>query len=132
VREDGYAEVLRFRRELRSFLRWSEQAARDAGLTPAVHQLLLAVRGSSRDGGPTVGDVAAELGVRHHSAVELTQRAEDLGLLLRDRSGEDQRQVRLSLTRTGQERLEQLTTLHLPRIEQLADALADVTAVRFG
>ena len=132
MREDGYAEVLRFRRELRSFLRWSEQAARDAGLTPAVHQLLLAVRGSSRDGGPTVGDVAAELGVRHHSAVELTQRAEDLGLLLRDRSGEDQRQVRLSLTRTGQERLEQLTTLHLPRIEQLADALADVTAVRFG
>jgi DNA-binding MarR family transcriptional regulator len=132
VREDGYAEVLKFRRELRSFLRWSEQAARDAGLTPAVHQLLLAVRGSAREGGPTVGDVAEELGVRHHSAVELTQRAEELGLLLRDRSDEDHRQVRLSLTGTGRERLEALTTLHLPRIEQLADVLAAVTAARSG
>ena len=71
-----YGQLLRFRRELRGFLRWSEETARANGLTPSVHQLLLAVRGSGREGGPTVKDVAEALDVRHHSAVELAQRAE--------------------------------------------------------
>jgi DNA-binding MarR family transcriptional regulator len=130
MRDGEYAEVLRFRRELRGFLRWSEDAARDAGLTPAVHQLLLATRGSTRVGGPTIGDVAEALDVRHHSAVELAQRAEELGLLTRERSGDDHRQVRLALTPDGRDRLAELTRLHLPRIEALADALAAVTADR--
>jgi DNA-binding MarR family transcriptional regulator len=130
VNNAAYAEVLRFRRELRGFLQWSESAARDAGLTPAVHQLLLTIRASQREGGPTIGDVAAELGVRHHSAVELAQRAEELDLLTRERSGEDHRQVRLTLTPSGRHRLEELTRLHLPRIQALADVLAAVTADR--
>lgn len=130
MREEQYAEVLRFRRELRAFLKWSEGAAREAGLTPAIHQLLLAVRGSGREGGPTVGDVAEQLGIRHHSAVELAQRAQELGLLTRERSGDDHRQVRLALTEPARDRLEQLTELHLPRIETLADVLAAVTADR--
>lgn len=130
MRNADYAEVLRFRQELRGFLRWSEGTAREAGLTPAVHQLLLATRGSSRDGGPTIGDVADALDVRHHSAVELAQRAEELGLLTRERSDDDHRQVRLALTADGRDRLEELTRLHLPRIEALADVLAAVTADR--
>ena len=130
MNDADYAQVLRFRRELRGFLRWSEGAARDAGLTPAVHQLLLAVRGSHRLGGPTVRDVAEELDVRHNSAVELAQRAEELGLLTRRRSDDDHRQVRLALTDTGRDRLEELTRLHLPRIDALADVLTEVTADR--
>ena len=72
--DDDYVDLLRFRDTLRQFLHWSEEAAQDAGLTPAQHQLLLAVRG--HDGEPTIGDVAEHLMVRHHSAVELVGRAE--------------------------------------------------------
>ena len=121
-----YAQLLRFRRELRTFLRWSEQAARSNGLTPAVHQLLLAVRGSDRAGGATVGDVAEALDVRHHSAVQLAHRAEELGLVTRTRGISDQRQVRLGLTDTGEAQLAQLTRLHRPRIRALAELLSEV------
>ena len=122
-----YAQLLRFRRELRAFLRWSEQSARAEGLTPSLHQLLLAVRGSERPGGATVRDAAEALGVQHNSAVELAQRAEDLGLVVRARSGEDQREVRLTLTPTGADKLAALTRLHRPRIADLARVLGEVT-----
>lgn len=123
-----YAQLLRFRRELRGFLRWSEEAARAGGLTPSVHQLLLAVRGSDREGGPSVRDVSEALDVKHHTAVELAQRAEEMGLLERQRSDRDQRQVRLTLTDTGRARLDELTRLHQPRISALAEVLSEVTA----
>ena len=69
--------LLEFRTGLRRFLHWSEEQARAAGLTAAQHQLLLAVRG--HDGGPTIGEVAEQLLLRHHSAVELVDRAERPG-----------------------------------------------------
>lgn len=121
-----YAQLLRFRRELRSFLRWSEQAARRNGLTPAVHQLLLAVRGGDRPGGATVGDVADALGIRHHSAVQLAHRAEELALVTRSRGLADHREVRLALTGKGEAQLAHLTRLHRPRISALAQLLAEV------
>ena len=60
-----FAELLRFRDGLRRFMRWSEEQARAAGLTPAQHQLLLAIRGHGGD--PTIGDVAGHLLLKHHS-----------------------------------------------------------------
>jgi DNA-binding MarR family transcriptional regulator len=122
-----YRRLLAFRSELRDFMRWSEAAASEAGLTPALHQLLLAVRGHPADSGPTIGDVANELHVRHHSAVELAQRAEDLGLLKRARDAADQRQIHLLLTDHGRAQLETLTRQHLPRIRTLADVLESLT-----
>ena len=76
-----YADLLAFRVALRRFLHWSEQAAEAEGLTPAQHQLLLAVRGHAEPQGPTVSDVAGYLLVRHHSAVGLIDRAEAMGLV---------------------------------------------------
>jgi len=78
-----YADLLAFRVALRRFLHWSEQAAEAEGLTPAQHQLLLAVRGHGQSQGPTVSDVAGYLLVRHHSAVGLIDRAEAMGLVAR-------------------------------------------------
>jgi DNA-binding MarR family transcriptional regulator len=121
--DEDYRRLLTFRSELRDFLRWSEHAARDAGLTPALHQLLLVVRGHPAADGPTIGDAAGELHIRHHSAVELAQRAETAGLLRRHRDPGDQRQVHMRLTTLGHERLESLTRQHLPRIAALAAAL---------
>jgi DNA-binding MarR family transcriptional regulator len=120
-----YRRLLAFRSELRDFLRWSEQAAQAAGLTSSLHQLLLVVRGNAATG-PTVGEAADALHMRHHSAVELAQRAESAGLLNRERDPVDRRRVRLQLTDVGALRLEALTREHLARIPALASSLKHV------
>jgi DNA-binding MarR family transcriptional regulator len=127
LREEDYQRLLVFRTELRDFMRWSEQAAHRAGLTPSLHQLLLVVRGYIAPHGPTIGQAAEELHIRHHSAVELAQRAERAGLLERDRDPADHRRVHLRLTDQGRQQLEALTREHLARIHPLAESLQSLT-----
>jgi DNA-binding MarR family transcriptional regulator len=116
-----YAELLRFRDALRRFLHWSEQQARAAGLTPAQHQLLLAVRGHPGD--PTIGEVAEHLLLRHHSVVELVDRAERAGLLHRVADPDDHRVVRLVLSEEGEARLAALSAAHLDELARLQHGL---------
>lgn len=120
--DDVYARLLRLRTDLRRFERWSAEQARAAGLTPMQHQLLLAIRGHADRRGPTIGDVADYLLLRHHSAGELTQRAEAAGLLRRVRDSDDHRVIRLQLTAEGSGRLEALTAIHLEELERLSIA----------
>lgn len=124
--DEDYQRLLAFRSELRSFLRWSEQAAHNAGLTPSLHQLLLVVRGYPTAPGPTIGQAAQELQIRHHSVVELAQRAETAGLICRDRDTVDHRRVHLTLTSHGRKQLEALTREHLTHIQALAHTLEHV------
>lgn len=124
--DEDYRRLLEFRTGLRAFMCWSEEAARRAGITPALHQLLLVVRGSIDTHGPTVGQAAEALHIRHHSAVELAQRAEMAGLLRRERDPVDRRRVRLRLTDAGARQLDALTLEHLPRIDLLARTLDGV------
>ena len=116
----AYARLLALRAGLRHFEAWSAQQARAAGLTPAHHQLLLAIRGHGDPQGPTIGEVADYLLLRHHSTVGLVDRAEAAGLVRRVRSEDDHRVVRLQLTPDGAARLEALSTLHLEELERLA------------
>jgi DNA-binding MarR family transcriptional regulator len=118
-----YERLLRFRTGLRRFLRWSAEQAARAGLTPAQHQLLLAVRGHPDPRGPTVGEVAGYLLLRHHSAVELIDRAQAAGLLERQTDRDDSRAVRLLLTRSAQQRLDTLTAAHLEELARLEPQL---------
>jgi DNA-binding MarR family transcriptional regulator len=118
-----YERLLRFRTGLRRFLRWSAEQATGAGLTPAQHQLLLAVRGHPDPRGPTVGDVARYLFLRHHSAVELIDRAQAAGLLERHSDPDDSRSVRLRLTEQGDERLQALAAAHLEELARLESEL---------
>jgi DNA-binding MarR family transcriptional regulator len=130
VTDAEYRALAQFRRALRAFLFFSESAARRAGLTPAQHHLLLAVRGSDDPGGPTIGDIADALKLRHHSAVELVNRAEAAGLLIRTTDDEDRRRLRLELTPLGQDRLDDLSAAHrdeLPRLrEETFSFLTDI------
>jgi DNA-binding MarR family transcriptional regulator len=114
-----YQHLLRFRTELRRFMRWSEQQAQEEGLTPAQHQLLLAVRGSDDPLGATVGEVADALFLRHHTATELVDRAEAAGLLRRERDRDDHRVVRLHITRHGGTKLIRLSRQHLDELARL-------------
>jgi len=129
---DGqYQQLLAFRNELRRFDQWSRQQAERVGLTHAQHQLLLAIRGSATPEGPTIGEVAEALLIRHHSASELIDRSQDLGLLVRVRDAGDSRRVHLRLTDHGHELLQRLTEVHLGELARLAEhlhGLPDTTA----
>jgi Transcriptional regulators len=115
-----YERLLEFRTRLRRFLHWSEEQAIAVGLTPAQHQLLLAIRGSRDPKGPTIGEVAETLMLRHHSAVGLIDRAEVAGLVRRRTDCDDHRFVRLNLTTLGTRRLGQLSRRHLEELERLS------------
>jgi DNA-binding MarR family transcriptional regulator len=123
LRDADYEDLLALRTGLRRFLRWSEQQAEGAGLTPAQHQLLLAIRGHSDHRGPTVGEVADYLLLRHHSAVGLVDRADAAKLVKRVRDPQDHRVVRLQLTAAGSKRLEALSEAHLEELGRLGRTL---------
>jgi DNA-binding MarR family transcriptional regulator len=126
LRDDDFQRLLEFRDGLRRFLRWSEDRAKAVGLTTAQHQLLLAVRGHRGDGAPTIGAVAAHLLLRHHSAVELVDRAQHAGLLERSVDPLDHRVVRLHLTAEGERCLAALTAQHLEEIRRLEPQLRPI------
>ena len=122
-----YRRLLNFRVDLRRFLHWSEEQAEKAGLTAAQHQLLLAIRGHGEADGPTIGDVAGYLLLRHHSAVGLVDRAVKAGLIERHDDGADRRVVRLRLSPLGAQTLEQLSELHLEEIKRLAPRIRAIS-----
>lgn len=119
-----YQRLLAFRTALRGFDQWSREAAEEHGLTHTQHQLMLAIRGSRTTGGPTIGEVAEALYIRHHTATELIDRAQQLGLIRRVRSTLDARRVQLQLTDRGQQRLGELTSVHLEELRRLGPLLA--------
>jgi DNA-binding MarR family transcriptional regulator len=118
--DDNYARLLRFRTGLRRFERWSEQQAAAAGLTAAQHQLLLAVRGHRDRRGPTIGELSEYLLLRHHSVVELIDRAAAAGLVVRTTDPSDLRLVRVRLTQHGGAVLRHLTRAHVAELARLA------------
>jgi DNA-binding MarR family transcriptional regulator len=61
--------------------------------------------------------------VRHHSAVELIDRAVAAGLVARQADSEDARTVRIVLTESGRERLERLAASHLEELDRLTGQL---------
>lgn len=123
-----YRALSEFRYRIRSFLHFSERAARAGGVEPAQHQLLLAVRGLPHGGRATIGAVAERLKVRHHSAVELVDRLEVRGLVERRRDPEDRRQVLVRLTPAGEAILRQLSLHHLRELRSEAPALVRLLA----
>jgi DNA-binding MarR family transcriptional regulator len=124
--DEDYQRLLAFRTGLRRYLRWAEERAAEAGITAAQHQLLLAVRGRSQPGDPTMSDLAAELLLRHHSVVELVDRAEAAGLVRRRQDPEDHRVVRVLLTDKGSRRLGQLAGQHLEELARMAPSMRPI------
>lgn len=117
--DDDYRRLLAVRTGLRQFERWSADQAAAQGLTATQHQLLLAIRGHEEEQGPTIGVIADYLLIRHHSAVELIDRTERIGLIGRARDTADRRVVRLRLEPRGAAILESLTSAHLEELQRL-------------
>ena len=115
--------LLELRTGLRRFLRWSEEQAKAAGLTAAKHQLLLAVQGHPDPAGPTIGEIAGYLVLRHHSAVELVNRAVKDGLVRRNPDPVSRSVVRVTVTPLGAAKLDALAEAHLEEIAHLAPTM---------
>jgi len=107
-----YQALAELRYQIRRFLRFSEQAARSAGLEPQQHQLLLALKGLPVGQRPRIGELAERLQIRHHSAVELVNRLGRGGYVRRKRGEQDRREVLLELTARGEKVLRDLSLHH--------------------
>jgi DNA-binding MarR family transcriptional regulator len=112
-----FKAMAELRYQIRRFLRFSEQAARQAGIEPQQHQLLLAVRGLPEDLKPTIGVLAERMQLQHHSTVELIDRLVERGFLCRLRATDDRRQVLVKLTHEGEKFLETLSLHHLQELQ---------------
>jgi DNA-binding MarR family transcriptional regulator len=127
-----FEHLLAFRTSLRRFQRWSEDQAKAAGLTHVQHQLLVAVKGHPGKLPPTVRDLADYLLLRHHSTVELVDRAEGAGLVRRIPDARDARLVRVRLTAKGERVLTELTPAHLVELHSLAAVLDELVVGETG
>lgn len=130
-----FRAMAELRYQIRRFLRFSENAARQAGIEPQQHQLLLAVRGLPDGARPTIGVLAERLQLQHHSTVELIDRLAERGFLVRLRATDDRRQVLVKLSRDGEAFLETLSLHHLqelqsagPRFVRVLQSLLDGTS----
>jgi DNA-binding MarR family transcriptional regulator len=121
--EVDYTRLLEFRTGLRQFLRWSDRAAKEAGITSAQHQLLLAVRGHPDPRGPSINEVAEYLALAHQSTVGLVNRTVKAGLVERYQATEDRRVSRLRLTAAGRRLLARLSQAHVEELARLAPRL---------
>ena len=112
INENDYQALAEFRYHIRRFLRFSERAAREAGVEPQQHQLLLAVKGMPDGSQATISELAERLQIQHHSTVELVDRLTTRGLVTRKRGAEDRRQVIVQLTAKGEKLLRDLSMSH--------------------
>jgi DNA-binding MarR family transcriptional regulator len=118
-----YRALAAFRYEVRKFLAFSEAAARNAGIEPQQHQLLLAVRGLPEDLRPTTGAIAERLCVQPHTVVSLVDKVEQAGLLVRVRGAKDRREVLLRLTLEGESLLAGLSVLHREQLRTVGPSM---------
>ena len=98
--------VAEFRAALRGFMRTSERNSRAAGLTPQRYLLLLMIKGApdGSEQSTVTGHEMREM-VSERTVTELVSRAEEIGLVERERSHDDGRIAILRLTAEGERRL---------------------------
>jgi DNA-binding MarR family transcriptional regulator len=114
-----------FRHHIRRFLHFSEEAAREKGIEPQQHQLMLAIKGLPEDMRPTLTALSQRLCLRHHSTVELVNRLVERGAAVRKPGAEDRREMLVELTRHGERLLQELSVEHLEELQKSGPALSE-------
>ncbi|MBZ5701063.1 MAG: MarR family transcriptional regulator [Acidobacteriia bacterium] len=125
VENAQYRALAEFRYRIRQFLRRSDAAAQEAGLEPQQYQMLLEIRGLAPGQAATIRTLAERLFLRHHSAVELIDRLEAKGFVVRTRSSVDRRQVLVSLLPRGERLLEHVARLRLEELRSFGLTLVE-------
>ena len=123
--DDQYRALARFRKALRLYASTADHAARQVGITPAQHQLLVAIRGAPSETAPNISWLAEELSLENHSATGLVQRAERAGLVTTKTSSTDGRVRNIALTRHGRAILTRLFDAHSAEIHDARQLLLE-------
>jgi DNA-binding MarR family transcriptional regulator len=111
----AFQQLSGFRYALRRFLAASESLCRASGLTMQQYQVLLAIK-ARQDGEMSVSNLADQLLLTHHAAVQMVDRLAAAGMARRQGSERDRRMVLLELTEAGDELVEALAAQHLEEI----------------
>jgi len=122
--KQDFEALARFRFGIRRYLRFSEETVRDHGLAPQQYVLLLALKGFPDREWATVRELADRLQLRHHSVVELINRAQRQGFVQRAPHLDDARAVRVLLTESGEAILGRLSALHRDELRRMELALS--------
>jgi DNA-binding MarR family transcriptional regulator len=121
--KSDYEALAEFRHVLRRFLRFTEEGARESGLTPQQHQVLLAIKGRRGRSWANISELTEALQLRHHAVVGLVDRCAAGGLVRRESDPDDRRLVRVELTPRGEEVLARLSVRNLAELQTLRQAL---------
>jgi DNA-binding MarR family transcriptional regulator len=127
-----YETLAEFRYALRKFLRFSEEAAQAAGVTPQQHQAMLVIKGFPGRDQITIGELAERLQIKHHSTVGLADRLVLENYARRVPDEKDHRQVHLALTPRGEAVLEKLSAAHQEQLRRIGPQLSRLLACLGG
>ncbi|HTH97663.1 MAG TPA: MarR family transcriptional regulator [Stellaceae bacterium] len=119
-----YDGLAGFRYALRQFMAYSEALTADAGVTAQQYHALLIIRTYPPEG-IMIKELADQLLIQHHGAVQLVDRLANAGLVQRQRSPNDGRSVLIVITETGEGLLEDLATHHIQELLRHEPLLAE-------
>jgi DNA-binding MarR family transcriptional regulator len=122
---EDYHSLAEFRHQIRRYLSFSDAAVRGSDLEPRQYQLLLALKGLPTNVRARIGELAEQLQIQHHSAVELVDRLQASGLVRRQRGTQDRREVLVVLTPTGEKVLRELVLHHRAELSTCGPALIE-------
>ncbi|MHB8622680.1 MAG: MarR family winged helix-turn-helix transcriptional regulator [Sulfuricaulis sp.] len=120
--KEEFEAISNLRYQIRRFLRFSEHAVRRAGITPLQYLLLLHVRGFPGRDWATIAELAERLQAKHHGAVALVLRCEELGLVTKHPGRADRREMHVTLSAKGNKVLQRLARLHRSELHSLRGA----------
>ena len=120
---DQYQSLAGFRLALRRFLAASETISKGGGVTQQQYQALLAIK-TWPEPSMMIKDLADQLLLTHHGAVQLVNRLEGAGLVRRTPSTTDRRSVLLRLTARGEGLVDRLAGQHLDELMRHEPLLA--------
>lgn len=123
VTKEELLQLSAFRHALRQFLRFSEDACRDAGVSMLQYQLLLHTQGLPGRDWASVGELAERLQAQPHGVVALVDRCESAGFVRRRVNDDDKRLVEVHLTAAGRKVLEALARSHRDELHHLAQVV---------
>lgn len=118
-----FEALARFRLGIRAYLRFSEETVRGHGISPQQYQLMLALKGFPGREWATVKELAERLRLKHHTVVELVNRAQLQGLVERRAHPDDARAVQVVLATAGEQALGLLSALHRDELRRMRDVL---------
>jgi len=117
-----YETLAAWRYSLRRFLVFSDMAAASVGLTQQQYLAMLVIKASRVP--VTVGLLAEQLMVKHHSAVGLVDRLVEQGLVRRTQSKTDRRKVAITFTARGARAFAKLAAVQRRELRRIGPDLA--------